>query len=491
MSVHSDNSIAIIDDIKAYDFDDWNSDEDFDDSTINESFMNESHVLPKTSIPKSVMNPALAYMLEHSGFTRDQVLKIVDATKKNKQKSESNSSASSNKIKKKSKSIKKKSLFRSLMTASPKIKEEVSDSEILNIAESDSDSEKCTEISNKIQDQSQKQNDAESNSDDDFVEVLDKSKNKKVEKSSDDLDKTITNEFSDSESDDFVEVQDVSDSDMLTFKKEEKNGLQVTIKLDEELKDDIFADVFLDHEIIKKENVIDEDNPVLEKISHDIFQKNKKLFESKTETSLNHVTKALFEENDESDLVSSAKFQSTFESESATSVPKKKEPSLEINNCISNNDNVTKKMTPEEILKQIQSTLQQIKTVYDDKESENLIVHEEKRHYPTSTSKEAVEEKNNLILERNKDMSSDDAHINPENSLQPDVLEELFKDNDFGKDAMEVVDIEKDSTTIVLPQDEKELESMKVTKLNIMLIMMTNLKNKYLFISYYFNKFIY
>ena len=74
MSINSDSSIAIIDDIEAYDLDE-------DELRWKFCRLLTTHLSTKSNITKSVMNPALAYILENSGLTKEQILKIVKVTK--------------------------------------------------------------------------------------------------------------------------------------------------------------------------------------------------------------------------------------------------------------------------------------------------------------------------------------------------------------------------------------------------------------------------
>ncbi|NP_001153363.1 mutagen-sensitive 201 [Nasonia vitripennis] len=236
MSIHSDGSLAIVNDIGAYDLDeDWNSDEDFTETSIN-----DSHLLAKNDIPKSVMNPALSYMLENSGFTREEILKIVEQSKKNKNKSDTNSSHSSTKRGKRTTSrlslrnkSKKKNLFGSIIAESPKIRKEIiNEPETIKIEESNSES-------------------------DDFVEVPESSTNVSKDniKKDDDTERTIIEQSSsESESDDFIEIKDVPIPKSLG-NKNVNNAFQITIKADEELQDDIFADIFVNVNPVKENNV--------------------------------------------------------------------------------------------------------------------------------------------------------------------------------------------------------------------------------------------
>ncbi|KAI4489121.1 hypothetical protein M0804_004619 [Polistes exclamans] len=71
------NSVPIIDNINEYEFgSDWES----------ESEKNESLPFPKKYLNKNIINPAVAYMLEHSGLTQEQIMQLMEQNRKESKK---------------------------------------------------------------------------------------------------------------------------------------------------------------------------------------------------------------------------------------------------------------------------------------------------------------------------------------------------------------------------------------------------------------------
>ncbi|XP_011506583.1 PREDICTED: DNA repair protein complementing XP-G cells [Ceratosolen solmsi marchali] len=249
VSIKSDSSVAVIDNMNAYDFDeDWYSDESFAETTLN-----DSKLLTKNAIPKTIINPALSYMLENSGLTRDQIMTIVEQSKKNKKRSDDNSSQGSSKRGKKWNSrylrnkCKRKILFDSSKRKAeiPNSLESATESDVLDVEDSQKFNSESQEIksidSNKII--TMESSDSESN---DFIEISEQFNTKTQQIRTHDSNKTIIMESSDSESNDFIEIQDVPIPESMDSTKLKSNSIQITIKADEELQDDMFADVFSD-----------------------------------------------------------------------------------------------------------------------------------------------------------------------------------------------------------------------------------------------------
>lgn len=166
----------------------------------------------------SDVNPAVAYMLEHSGLSQEEILCIIEQSKKKSDESKDN---------KRSK------------TPDIVIKTEPPDENIdEDVTESLDDAE------NVVSPKSDR-------SEQDFVAVEDTNGDIHTEKSTDDeVKETRVPAMSDSESDDFVEVEDVPTTIVDFFtKKDQKPALEIAIAPETTLEDDMFADVFADTDV--------------------------------------------------------------------------------------------------------------------------------------------------------------------------------------------------------------------------------------------------
>ena len=409
MSINSDSSIAVIDDIQAYDLDeDWNSDGSFADSTLN-----DSHLLPKSNIPKSVMNPALAYMLENSGLTKEQILKIVEQSKKNKKKSESGSSQGSSKKGKRTGSRlsllnkNRKRLFESTIAESPKIKKEIISDLEINEIESNSES-------------------------DDFIEVSEMFDSKVENIHEKDTKKAITVQSSDSDSDDFIEIPDLPIPDFTNVKKPKNEGFQITIKADEELKDDIFADVFVDMNKVEKENEIVEEKPV--PIPDEILNKN--------------IDEAVFKEIVEKVMI---KVKEEMEKSVLENVDNKE---FSLPTSCENIQEEKLNSSNEDVNTSSTSNTSVVTVINNELRTENEIKED---------SSEIVD--SGIYEKSNESLIVDDVATSSENLSKRNSMEELnviqTQDESNEKFVDEVEKIEKEPP-LVLPTDEKELEAMKV-----------------------------
>ncbi|KAL7304053.1 hypothetical protein TKK_0003517 [Trichogramma kaykai] len=181
----------------------------------------ESQLFPRSIIPKSVMNPALAYMLENSNLSKDQILKIVEQSKRNKKPSDENSSNSS--MKKRKKNV-KKNLFTQKNTKSKRVPDP-------SLSES-------SNLKKEISDHSESATVIDSNSEsDEFVEIPMEPEVSKKE---------VVIHSSESDSDDFIEIHNVPIPELFSDKNTQKDSFQIVIKAEDNLEDDIFADVFSD-----------------------------------------------------------------------------------------------------------------------------------------------------------------------------------------------------------------------------------------------------
>lgn len=420
ISICSDTSVAVIDNIYAYDLDeDWLSDEGFNETTLNESSLQ-----PKSVIPKSVMNPALAYMLENSGLNKEQILKIVEQSKKNKMKSDTTGSQGSTKRKKNPRRSvqirgKRKKLFLDSTTESPKVKEEpLEEPDALDIVESSSESTDFNKVSQEPKVLNFIQSGSES---DDFVEVPVKITDSKSGEKNGDPDKTVTMESSDSESDDFVEVENAPIPKQLSTTDVKKHQFEITVKTDENLEDDIFADVFTDVEAIKKLDHLTENKPTGSdiKIPEDI---------------------GFIESSDEEDFVE-------VQEEKSLLLEEKKD------DCAVPSS--SKNGSPED------NEVFLMKTPVKENQDETKIANIPQETISNKSSKE------NEVQIVNSEVVDNITEKNNQNIVEDNILDDL--DNFFdtsdeeGKhdNDQQVIDIEKEPP-IVLPVDEKELESMKV-----------------------------
>ncbi|XP_023246199.1 DNA repair protein complementing XP-G cells homolog [Copidosoma floridanum] len=400
LSVNSEISASVINDINAYDLDEeWNSDEGF------ETTHNESPQLTKNNIPKSVMNPALAYMLENSGFTRDQIVKIVEQRKQNQANSDTASStASSKKERKKKKSLrlsvtKKRKLSFDVQLS--KKKQETAEEPTAVIVESSSESEDFEEVTEKIT-----------------------SKGKSVENEV--YDRTITKESSDDESDDFIEVQDVPIPEVSAVKKPQNVGLQIMINAEKDLEDDIFADIFSDASTVEK--LVK--SPEKKKESEEVVKKNFQDARIKQMEALKEVKSQLkaikqkFEtekiDNESSMPTTPVKVQSEDTYKSFPQTSDKVIDSLTIGNLV-------EKIIDSAALEEIETYQDDIKEIQNEEKDENVV---------------------------------SDIDFGDSDFLAKTKTVENSTTNDIPKETEKVVETVK-KPAIILPTDEKELESMK------------------------------
>ncbi|XP_058800041.1 DNA excision repair protein ERCC-5 homolog [Phymastichus coffea] len=423
-SICSDTSIPEVDNIYAYDLDeDWLSDDGFNETTLN-----ESSTLPKNVIPKSVMNPALAYMLENSGLSKEQILKIVEQSKKNKKKSDTTSSQASSKRKIKSRRSsyskgKRKKLFDTIET--PKIMKEVPE-EVSNIIESSSESDVFNEVSNEPKVSNVTKSDSES---DDFVEVSEIITDSKSDLKINDPDKLLAAESSDSESNDFIEVQNISIPELVNTTNVKKPFFEVTVKAEEKLVDDIFADIFTDEETIKKLNDLTENKPVVREIkrSYDI---------------------SIIESTNKEDFVDVKNENLLFLEERKSNHLVSLSPTIELL----------------EVKKMFHQTTS-VKVDQDKSEFDNISTENKSKKSITIQTENEGQSINSEIIESVKEnkndenIDADNILNNSETFLKYDTKEISDEKEQYNKD-QEVIHVNKEPP-LVLPNNEKELESMK------------------------------
>lgn len=254
----NDDALPIAENINEYTFDsDWESEND-----INESL---------ALLGKSVTNPALTYMVEHSGLSQNQIMHLI---KRNKD--ESHKIAS--------KRIKEDICVESAQVTT-KPCSSMDDESILKFSENGQQVSKFVESRSMKDARMSKENMADelipfSQESDNFTRVKQLKNNTKTSLNITDvtsdissLDKkrifderspaTKSNDIiqidlaSDSDSDDFIEIQDVPTHDMnISRNVTKKKDIEITFKSDKKLEDDLFADIFLE---VNKEEVVPEE----------------------------------------------------------------------------------------------------------------------------------------------------------------------------------------------------------------------------------------
>ncbi|KAG5306890.1 ERCC5 protein, partial [Acromyrmex insinuator] len=246
VSIYND-ALPIAENINEYTFDsEWESEND-----INESL---------TLLEKNMINPALTYMLEYSDLSQNQIMQLI---KRNKDESRKT-------VSKNIKDTTKKDIYIEL--AKP------DDKSVLTFPEN------CEQVLKSIESQSMKdaciskENTADelissSPESDNLTQVKPlenniKTSNITITSDVSSLDKEIISDkhylapksnnviridTSESDSDDFIEIQDVPIHDMNISRKMKKKDIEITFKIDKELEDDIFTDIFRE---VNKEKVI-------------------------------------------------------------------------------------------------------------------------------------------------------------------------------------------------------------------------------------------
>lgn len=225
----SSKDVALVDNINEYEFDsDWDSDVE----------LIEPPAKQKKYFGKNI-NPALAYMLEYSGLSQEQIYTIIQQNKKLESDRKSNASSTGSNKASTSKSIKK------LLP----VKEEPNDT-----VKTDPEDEESVKKSTSL-------NKSSESSDDDFVEVsntstTEKSTNEnsttskifaktmtKVSSSRKRPEKVVELMSTDSDSDDFITVPNAK-VEAPAKRQGNSINMEIVIKPDSNVEDDLFADVF-------------------------------------------------------------------------------------------------------------------------------------------------------------------------------------------------------------------------------------------------------
>ncbi|XP_031825334.2 rad2 superfamily protein mus201 isoform X1 [Nomia melanderi] len=228
--------VRICEDLNEYEFDDdWNSDVEIitpdtaslaaKESSSEAEFgteLSESRPVSKKYFGKHTVNPALTYMLEYSGLTEDQIFTLLEQNKR-----EDRSKASKNTVETTQQSDVVIKTENSISEDNKGVKEsaKVDTTEAVDSATSEiklSESNKKTDITVPTITMSNTSNEAP-------VET----------------DATTVISSTDSDSD-FVEIEDapIFNFDNNVKKNVSEQGIQISFKCDENIKDDMFADVF-------------------------------------------------------------------------------------------------------------------------------------------------------------------------------------------------------------------------------------------------------
>ncbi|KAJ8680734.1 hypothetical protein QAD02_016521 [Eretmocerus hayati] len=487
LSINSENSVRIIDNINEYQLDideDWLSDEGFADTTLS-----NSPVLPKTNIPKSVMNPALAYMLENSGLTRDAVMKIVEQTKKNKEKSEDIAEEMPKQVKRTRTRLSqfqanKKRKLDSSATKVTKVRDKVSCSDDIpsnsrslpkhedstlafQVPEIKIEKEQADEPDKTIT-----MNSSDSDADD-FIEIPDvpvpelpsKNVSKVVPQTKKPVipDQNSNVNSSDTDSDDFVEIPNVPLPPSSHKSKVGGKALEILIKADEKLEDDIFADVFIDNKNVEKKEEFIKDEKKSDFIENQItIKETKKVDEAKEsikdETSINKIADQInVEDVFLKDLIlKEVLAQVKAEKEKLLRVDEERQKNI----SPSDYDKIEQKICDE-------LPITSCEGVEFDSQSVGSISSEKSPIHQHDL--EIVNQQDSLDMNIDKNFEKDLVENATVESNDKDVAEaaEIIEDVDFTEpynlESEERIEKDKviEKPALVLPENEEELESMK------------------------------
>ncbi|XP_032665302.1 DNA repair protein complementing XP-G cells homolog [Odontomachus brunneus] len=243
-----DDPPPIVEDVNEYTFDsDW-------ESGTNEYDVNESQPVDKKYFGKNMRNPALTYMLEHSGLTQNQIMHLI-----NHNNDESHKETSKN-----TKTLEKDT--RSDLAES----KHSTDNKPVSVVENCEDRLKVVELQDTQNTCLAKDNSKiielipSSPESDNFIEVEPFKDNVETSEftaashatnsnngiipekhSAAKSDDVMQVDTSDSGSDDFIEIHDVPIPDVdISRSSGRRDNIEITIKSDEKLDNDMFADIF-------------------------------------------------------------------------------------------------------------------------------------------------------------------------------------------------------------------------------------------------------
>ncbi|KAI4499427.1 hypothetical protein M0802_005323 [Mischocyttarus mexicanus] len=286
LTSHS-NSLPIIDNINEYEFgSDWES----------ESENNESLPFPKKYLNKNIINPALAYMLEHSGLTQEQIIQLMEQNRKESNKiSDTHSSAST-------KSLSALEPTRNNVIKYHQMKEnKITEDNLLDVNQivEKSISLCPSENSNSnITTESIEHNSSDLRFIKDNDQII--SDEERIECETQPVPiiegmRQLDTHTSDSDSDEFIEIPDVP---VLYSKRiTKKHDIKITFKSDDKIEEDIFADVFKDssQDIFSQSTESLTSSSIKQTVSTIVSQdlnKNKRINEEESEPSETLVSKS-------------------------------------------------------------------------------------------------------------------------------------------------------------------------------------------------------
>ncbi|XP_015184788.1 PREDICTED: DNA repair protein complementing XP-G cells isoform X2 [Polistes dominula] len=230
------NSVPIIDNINEYEFgSDWES----------ESEKNESLPFPNKYLSKNNINPALAYMLEHSGLTQEQIIQLMEQNRKESKTKITDTHSSGS-----TKSLSALDSTTNNVMKHQQMKEDnITEDNILDVKEIVEKNISLYSVSENSTSNVTTESIEHSSSDLQFIKDNDEiiSCEERVECQKQPVPirnmRQLDTHTTDSDSDEFIEIPDVP----VLYSKEitKKHDIEITFKSDDKIEeDDIFADVF-------------------------------------------------------------------------------------------------------------------------------------------------------------------------------------------------------------------------------------------------------
>ncbi|KAL6420740.1 hypothetical protein ACFW04_013862 [Cataglyphis niger] len=233
----------------------------FDSDKESEIDINESLMSLDKHLSKTKSNPALAYLLEYSGLSQNQIMHLMKCNKNNKTKTASkNAKMHEKNTNSELTEDKTPAIAKSILTFPEncmEISKSVKSQNMLNECSINDNMIVKLISSNVKSDDFTKQEPLKNNAEaldvptSNVISTVNKSmmseecssiksnNNTRVE-----LVSTVQTDTSDSDSDDFVEIQDVPIPYMGRLEKNIIENVEIAFKTDEKLEDDIFADIF-------------------------------------------------------------------------------------------------------------------------------------------------------------------------------------------------------------------------------------------------------
>lgn len=226
------------------------------ESGANEPDVNESQFVDKKYFGKNARNPALTYMLEYSGLTQDQIMHLINQNNDESHKTANKSAKTAEEdirpdLTESRNSVNNKSTSLALVENCEdysKVGElqnmqdtrlAKNDSSIIDLIPSNPESDKLVEVEPFKDNVETSEFTAASHATNLNNEII-------PEKPSTTKNDDVTQiDTSDSSSDDFIEIHDVPIPEVDVLKSStRKDNIEITIKSDGKLDDDMFADIF-------------------------------------------------------------------------------------------------------------------------------------------------------------------------------------------------------------------------------------------------------